>query len=534
MLDIVTIPEALRAAAGGSGLIGFHLEDGFDSLSATELLDRSPRHASVLVDQGVHSGDMVGLIGSNRPEWVEWAHAIWLVGATLVPLPAPVRVRDGEAFGDQIRALANAMNCRLVVSEPRYRGALGSLRTIDWHETSSDALEDQPPPSLDSIAVVLCTSGSTSLPKGALVDHRSIATREVKRAQNATMAGIEMFWVPFFHTGGVMSLLTPIYQGNVLHTLPAERFARDPLSWFRAVTDVGATGTGAASSSWLTTLRAAERKPDGIDLSTVRAARFSLELIDPDVIDLCVSVGARFGLDPSALSAAYGMSEGTGISNTPMGAGISIDSVDLEALVSERKARPATEGIVKRVVSCGKLTPGVELRIVDMEGKVLGEREIGEIIFRAPMMMLGYLGQQDSGLDSEGWFATGDLGYLVDDELYITGRIKEIIISRGHKYHPEDIERAAATSVSVTQDRCVAFPRPDVEGEVVIVVEAVEGVDPTTAPGMIRQAVASRVGGLVIDVVVVVPDSIPKTPAGKMKRREASDMLKAGVFEMAR
>lgn len=381
------------------------------------------------------------------------------------------------------------------------------------------------------------------MPKGAVITHRAIAHRagahragahrESSRAQATWELDGEVSWLPFFHTGGLLGIIIPIYHGVVAHTLPAARFARDPLSWFRVISEVGGTGTGAASSAWLVALRAAERTPEGIDLSTVKSARFSLEMIDPDVLDLCVTAGARFRLSPSALWSGYGMSEGTGISSTTPGEGIHIETLDLDALVSTQRAVLADKGLTKRVASCGRLGAGVELRIVDAAGDVLGDREVGEIVVRTDTMMRGYLGQADSGLTPDGWFATGDVGYLANGELFITGRVKEIIISRGHKYHPEDVERAAAGGLGVTQDRCVAFSKPDGEGEVVIVVEAVDGIDPATAPGVIRRAVGAAVGGLVMEVVVVTPDSIPRTPTGKMKRNEARHMLQAGTFDLA-
>ncbi|MBI3256191.1 MAG: AMP-binding protein [Actinobacteria bacterium] len=530
---LLTIPEALRAAVNGRARIDFHLEDGVQSRTAAEILERARGRAATLVERGVRPGDMVGLVGSNRPEWVEWAYGIWLARAALVPLPAPVRMRDRDAYAEQIRSLASAMTCVLVVAEPKYQGALGQEGTLVWDEHSSGRFPTQEPPSLDSTAIVLCTSGSTSMPKGAVITHRSVAHREWSRALATKDLDGEVSWLPFFHTGGMLGIITPIYQEVVAHTLPAERFARDPGSWFRVISEVGGVGTGAASSAWLVALRAAERKPEGIDLSTVKAARFSLEMIDPDVLDLCVTVGSRFGLAPTALVSAYGMSEGTGLSSTTPGSGIRIETLDLEALVSSQRAVPANEGLTKRVASCGRLGAGVELRILDAAGAVLGEREVGEIVVRSGTMMRGYLGQADSGLTPDGWFATGDVGYLADGELFITGRVKEIIISRGHKYHPEDIERAAAGGLGVTQDRCVAFAKPDGEGEVVIVIEAVDGVDPATAPGVIRRSVGAAVGGLVTEVVVVTPDSIPRTPTGKMKRNEARNKLQAGSLDLA-
>lgn len=531
--DLLTIPEALRAAVSGNARLEFHLEDGVQSRTAAELLEQASGIAATLLDQGVRPGEMVGLVGPNHPQWVEWAYGIWLAGAVLVPLPAPVRIRDRVAYAEQIRTLASAMTCVLIVAEPKYLEALGSDSTLDWNATSLQPLQAQVSPSLDSTAIVLCTSGSTSMPKGAVISHRSVASREHLRSQQNACTSREVLWLPFFHTGGVLSIITPIYQGVVSYTMPAERFARDPLSWFRVITEVGGTSAGAASSAWLAALKAAERKPEGIDLSTIEYARFSLEMIDPDVLDLCVTTGARFGLKPSSLFSGYGMSEGTGLSSTPPGEGIRIETLDLEVLVSSQRAVLSTKGLTKRVASCGYPGKGVELKIVDATGATRDDREVGEILVRSPTMMQGYLGQADSGLTPDGWLPTGDAGYLTNGELFITGRVKELIISRGHKYHPEDIERAASSGLGITPDRCVAFSKPDCEGEVVIVVEAVDGVEPSTAPGVIRQAVGAAVGQLVMDVVVVAPDSIPRTPTGKMKRNEARQMLQAGKLDFA-
>ncbi len=531
--ELLTSPEALRSAVNTEARIDFHLEDGVQSRTAAELLERASFNAARLVERGIRPGDMVGLVGSNRPEWAEWAYAIWLAGAALVPLPAPVRIRNKEAYAEQIRFLSSAMTCVALVSEPKLREVLGTEETIDWNESSNSQLEVPEPPSLDAIATVLCTSGSTSMPKGVMVDHRTIAARELRRAQIGTQIGRDVMWLPFFHTGGISTIIKPAYHGVVTHILPTERFARDPISWFHTITEVGGTVTGAASSAWFTAMRAAERKPDGIDLSTLKSAIFSLEMIDPEAVDYCTSVGKRFGLSPTALNCSYGMSEGTGISSTPPGEGIRIETLDLDELVSSRRAVIATTGLTKRVASCGRPSSGVELKIIDEEGNILGDREVGQVIVRSSSLMKGYLGQSDSGISPDGWLFTGDAGYLTDGELFLTGRVKELIISRGHNYHPEDIERAATVALGISQDRCVAFSKPDAEGEAVVVIEAVDGLEPSTALSAVRESVTSTVGQLVMDIVFVTPDSIPRTPTGKMKRNEARQMLMDGSFSLA-
>lgn len=529
-MDLLTIPEALRAAAGGGCRFDFHLERGMESRTADDLLARAGGHGATLLAQGVRPGGMVGVVGLNRPEWLDWAFAIWLTGGALVPLPAPVRIRDQAGYALQVRSLAEAMGCSLIVAEPHFRDALGPQGTLSWDEPPDGPYESAAPPPLDSIAVVLCTSGSTATPKGAALSHRSFALREVYRAAAGSQLDGEVMWLPLFHAGGVSTVLRGIYQGLVTHFLPTELFARDPASWLRLIAQVGGTSAAAASSAWRSAIQAAERKPEGIDLSTIQRALFSLETIDPDVLDLLATKGARFGLAPGTLGTGYGMSECLGVAATTPGEGVRIDEVDLDELVSSRRAIPSSGGPTKRVASCGTLGQGVQLRIVDPDGTELGERQVGEIVVHSGALMSGYLGQEDSGLTPEGWFATGDVGYLAEGELFITGRVKEIIISRGHKYHPEDIERAAALGLGVGTERCVAFARPDVEGEVVVLVEVVDGVEPAAQVSLVRQAVVAHVGQFAMEVRVVPFDSIPRTPTGKMRRNEAKQMLQDGAF----
>jgi acyl-CoA synthetase (AMP-forming)/AMP-acid ligase II len=256
----------------------------------------------------------------------------------------------------------------------------------------------------------------------------------------------------------------------------------------------------------------------------------SYEMVHPDVVDRLVEVGARFGLRPGSIAASYGLSEG-GRTQTPLGQPPRIDVVDLDALVAEGVARPPTNGAVpKRVVSCGAQDWGEEFRVTDEHGHPVPERRVGEVQFRGRELMDGYIGPgaQEVFVDGD-WMPTGDVGYIVDSQLYVTGRIKEVIVRHGKKYHPEDIEWAAAHGAQVPADQCVAFtPVDGREGEVVVVIEGDRADGSGDSEQAVRAAVMNRVGVPLRSVVFVPPHSLPKASSGKAQRLAARDRFARG------
>jgi acyl-CoA synthetase (AMP-forming)/AMP-acid ligase II len=382
----------------------------------------------------------------------------------------------------------------------------------------------------DSPAYVLCTSGSTALPKGIPLSHRNALARYNPRSpliSGASSLTRVLSFGPLSHGSGsalVVGMLSPSIE---YHLLPAERFARDPGELLRLAGPTGATLMGGASSAIRAALRAVQRRPRDVDLSAIERFLFSTEMTAPEVIDQLLDVGGRFGLRPEAVGVNYGLGEG-GATTTPLGGGVRIDDVDLDALVAEGRAVPPRPGgQVKRVVSCGRPVRRVELRIVGPGGP-LADRHVGEVQFRGPVVMDGYVSSEGEDPFDDGWLRTGDLGYLADGELFVTGRSKEVIVHRGRKYHPEDLEWAAGQVPGVMAGRCVAFaPVGGNEGEVVVAVEvgedAVSGVE-----ALVRAAVTNAVGLVPRHVLVLGEGALPTAPAGKMQRLAARDAYDRG------
>jgi acyl-CoA synthetase (AMP-forming)/AMP-acid ligase II len=531
-----TLSQALECAAAGSSELVFHLADGAVTLSAETLLDQAHAGARALAERGIEPGDAVGVLGPNGPEWARWAFAAWLAGGSLVPIPYHLRIRDAEAFRLQVSILTRAAGCRAVVVDPNFLPFVGADIAMRWDEDPprvphAPAVEPRP----EDVAVIQFTSGSTATPRGAVLTHRAVlaGVRGSEAGSGQNSAGwVQLSWLPFFHDWGLFGYLVwSVVIGTQTHILPTERFARDPSEWLRLAGRVGAMITPGPTSAWDSALRVAGRRPQGIDLSTIRVATLAAEAIEPRVLDRLLELGVELGLSPEAPSGAYGMAETTlAVTEGPVAEPIRVDAVDRGALVSIGEARPATgSDDVRRVVSSGAPVPGVELLVAGSEGPV-PERHVGEILLRTPSMMRGYIGGTEDPV-VDGWLHTGDLGYLADGELYVTGRIKDVVIVMGRNYPAQDLEWAAERVEGVRSGRTVAFATERTEGEAVVVVECGKGREPDDLPRRVWLEVSDALGIAPREVLVLPGGTIPVTTSGKLRRSWVRDAYASGDLQ---
>ncbi len=525
-----TIPEALFAtAARGAGGYVFHLEDGPVRLSCAELAERAQRGARRLIARGVQPGDTVGVWGPNRPEWAVSAYAAWIAGAVLVPVQIPLRIRDPAAFAEQLRRLVEAAACRCVLASPELAGILPEGGVAAWDETGDESREEPVAPAPKDAAVIQFTSGSTSDPKGALLTHTAVKAQidVLRRAylyEDGTPRSM-LSWTPFFHDLGLFPNLVQVaFTGAISHQLPTERFARDPAEWLRLVEATRAALTVAPSAALGSALQAASRRDERIDLSSLDVAYVTAEGVDPEVSRRMVDSAERFGFRPDALGAAYGLAEAGAVSFPYVGTGMRIDRVSLDELTASGVAAPAGDGPVRSMASCGP--PLMDLRISGPDG-ILPEGHVGEIQVRGAAVMSGYIGAGVPEPCIDGWLHTGDLGYLADGELFVTGRAKDIVIAMGHNYYPEDFEWAAARTDGVRPGRCVAFNVPDSE-DVVVLVEARDGEASEGLEREVRRSIADAVGVSPSQVVVLPSGTVEKTTSGKLRRAAMRDMYVRG------
>jgi fatty-acyl-CoA synthase len=298
-----------------------------------------------------------------------------------------------------------------------------------------------------------------------------------------------------------------------------------PAKWMQWLSDFGGTATAGPNFSYALAARALKRM-DGLDLSRWRVALNGAEPVDPETVQQFCDAAERHGFRPGAAFPAFGMAEvAIGGSFPPPMRGVVVDTVDKRVLETDRYAAPVpvgTEGS-RSLARLGKPIPGLEMRICEPgTGNVMREREVGELEIRGSSVTPGYYKHPEATAAAfhDGWLRTGDLGYLVEGELVICGRIKDVIIVGGRNVFPEDVERAVADVDGVRAGNVIAFGISGHRGRETFVVVAETKV--TEEADVVRAAVSVRVReaiGLPADEVVLVsPGTLPKTSSGKLQR----------------
>ena len=529
--SVVARIEAAAESAAAVTFLGSAGRDGRERVPWAELHDDACSVAAALQARGVGPGVHVALLGPTTRSLVTAIQAVWLAGGTLVCLPLPMRLGSIEEFARQTRRRIGNARASLVVVDPDLEPFLaiepGDPPVVRLDELQGDAARwERPVDDADRLAIVQFTSGSTDDPKGVMLPHRCVVENIDAIVEGAGLGGddVGVSWLPLYHDMGLIGLLmTPMTVGFELGLAPPQDFLASPSDWMRWMSDLRATVTGGPNFAYALAARAL-RRLDGIDLSPWHMALNGAEPIDPRSVEAFLEAGAAHGLDAKAAFCVYGMAEATlAISFPEPGTGMAVDAVARDALEHERVASPASNGEeVRRLPLLGRVLRGLELRVTDPDtGSIRGEREVGELELRGTSVTPGYFGRPEltAATFRDGWLRTGDLGYLVDGEVVVCGRIKDVIIVGGRNVFPEEIERAAAAVDGVRAGNVIAFGTEGRRGKEGIVVVA-----ETRAPelGALRDAVVDQVCNVVgippLDVVFVEAGSLPKTSSGKLQR----------------
>jgi len=322
---------------------------------------------------------------------------------------------------------------------------------------------------------------------------------------------------------------------ELVKVTPAD-FLSGPTLWADLITRYRGTVTAAPNFAYALAARRLSSVDDdaAYDLSTLRVALNGSEPIDPAAVRMFTDVGARFGMKPDAMLGAYGMAEATlAVSFAPPGTGLRVDEIDAEQLEAEHRAVPVPGRGTRSFPLLGKPLPGLQIRVVDDGDAPLPARAVGRLQLRGDAVTPGYLTMDGPRptQDADGWLDTGDEGYLADDgQVVVCGRRKDVIIMGGRNIYPTDIERAASTVDGVRAGNAVAI-RLEAgrrrESFAVAVESRMAGDD--EAVRTIRKQVAARVVDAVgvrpLQVLVLPPGGLPKTPSGKLRRAAATALL---------
>lgn len=531
---MTSVLARIEAAADGGGAITFLGSagaDGRERVPWARLHEEAQAVASALQARGVGPGVHVALLGPTTRALVTTIQATWLAGGTLVCLPLPMRLGSLDEFTHQTRRRILNAEASLVVVDPELEPFLvreaGDPPVVRLDELRGEASAwERPPEDPERLAIIQFTSGSTADPKGVMLPQRCVVENIDAIVEGAALGAddVGVSWLPLYHDMGLIGLLmTPMLTGFDLGLAPPQDFLSAPGDWMRWVADQQATITGGPNFAYALAARAL-RRLDGLDLSAWRMALNGAEPIDPTAVESFVDAGACHGLDDKVAFCVYGMAEATlAISFPEPGTGMTVDTVDRTALEHDHDATPTSPGPhARRLPFLGRTLRGLELRVCDPEtGALRGDREVGELELRGSSVTPGYFRRDDvtAATLHDGWLRTGDLGYLVDGEVVVCGRIKDVIIVGGRNVFPEEVERAASEVEGVRPGNVIAF---GVEGrrgkEGIVVVAETRSAGLPLLHDEVIDRVCDAVGIPPLEVVLVEAGSLPKTSSGKLQR----------------
>ncbi len=392
------------------------------------------------------------------------------------------------------------------------------------------------------------TSGSTNEPKGVIVTHENIL-RTAPLVIDHT-SPVVVSWLPQYHDMGLIgTYLYPALRAGTTYGFSPTDFIQRPVLWFETMSLYKATATAAPNFAYEYCLRAGRVPKESLelcDLSALRTLMVAAEPVKADTYTRFLEAFQPYGLRSEAFYAAYGLAENT--LAVSMG-GRNIIAVNKNA-VAMGHARLATEvseiGASTKVVSCGRVLPGMDVRIVDPERhNVLQEGNIGEIWTAGVGKCVGYWNNPQLTLKhfrarltddtpyDDGFLRTGDMGFFHEGELFVCGRIKDMIILRGQNYYPQDIEGVVERSSPLIRAHCVAAFQIHEESEPALAIVA-EVKNPSQIPDArrIAQAVRNYLNVEVALISFIAPRSIPRTSSGKIMRHKARQMWTAGEFKV--
>lgn len=568
-----TLPEAstlldlLRFRAEKDGRhphLKFLTADGHVSvLTFGELWDRARRAAAGMASLGLVTGERVAVLALTGPDFFVAFVGVLCAGGVPVPIYPPVRLDDLDGYVRRQSRILRSAGAAFIVSDPQFKAAAELLCTAtpSLRESATvDSLTNggagffcvESPPEL---GLIQYTSGSTGDPKGVALTHANLLANIQAISETAVRAGLRpsdvaVSWMPLYHDFGLIGtwMGVGICAGLTIVMMSPVDFLTRPASWLWAIdrfrANAVATTTFALNH---VTRRVSDDQLAGIDLSSVKFAALGAEPIRVSAIDDFCRRFEPYGFRRSAFTPAYGLAETCVAVTFALGGpkGPRVDNVDADRLAADRRAVPADPGArVRSLVSVGTPIGGQQVRVVgatDPGHGPVAERHEGRVLIRGKSVMAGYFGRPEAtaAVRIGDWLDTGDLGYLADGELFITGRVKDLIIKAGRNYHPQDIEHAVGELPGVRKGCVVAFGEDMADqgdgiegGEGIVVVAetvtAVAGHDELKA--LIRAAVVETTGTSVDDVVLAPRGSVLKTSSGKLRRQETRQAYRDGTL----
>ena len=560
--DFATLTEGLDYAARGVTGFDFYSPRGalVETLTYADLRERALLTAKKLVNHGIKRGERVAIVAETGPQFMEVFFGCQYAGILPCPVPYAMSFGGKEAYVERIAGMLDSAKARLLVAPEEMIGLAeeAAAKADNVAVISHDELQaiDEAgavtePFRPDDVAYIQYSSGSTSSPKGVLISQKAITTncRDIVQHGLKIREGDRAFsWLPLYHDMGLVGFfLSPMMSQVTTDYLATPSFARRPVLWLKLMSENGCTVSYSPSFGFDLAARRVNGEAANLDLSKWRVAGIGGDMVRPDVLNAFAEALAVAGFDCRAFLPSYGMAETTlAMTFADLDAPFRVDVVDKAAYKLKSKAVPASADAqrhpdkVRSFVLCGRPLPGHIMKVVDEAGRELGEREIGRVLIKNDSLMDGYFENREATRDvllDSGFLETGDMGYMLDGQIVITGRKKDLILHNGRNIWPQDIEWAVEQIEPLRDGDVAAFAGDNDDGTDSVVVLVQCRLKDEAAIEDLRRQVAlqvNRASSVECEVVMVPPKSLPFTSSGKLSRAGAKQRYMTGeIAEIA-
>jgi fatty-acyl-CoA synthase len=528
----------------------FLLEDGQEQkITAQEFHRQAQAFAGQLKRMGIKPDDLVVLVMQHS---LDLLYAFWgaiYLGAIPSIFPFLTEKLDPDVYFERVHSLIKVSEARAAITTPEFAGELQDLLVdVDCRVLSTVDVYRQDPPEIEllqpavedpqRIAFLQHSSGTTGLQKGVALSHKAVLNQIEAYARSIQIStqDVVISWLPLYHDMGLIAgFVMPLVLGVPLVLISPFHWVRDPKTLFKALHTYRGSLCWLPNFAYNHSMRAIRmRDLSGLDFSHVRMLINCSEPVRYDSHRLFLERFSSSGIRAQSLAACYAMAENTfAVTQTIPGQPAGVDWVDRRSIQEQQLARLAVPGSAEAhpFVSCGEPVAGTEVIVAGPGGLPLPERAVGEIALRGSSMLSGYYHRPDLTAEAirEGWYYTGDLGYLADGQLYITGRKKDLIIVGGKNIFPQDLEAIANQVLGIYPGRAVAFgvfdERVGTEG-VVMVCELEKDCDEVEMKRIeldLRHRVVQQSEITLSDVRLVERRWILKTSSGKLARSANRD-----------
>lgn len=547
LLDAIALRDAIaQRDTDNSQPAIYYLTTDADPQTVTraDFRQAALRYAGALKNMGVGSGDLVIIAHTQNLESIFAFWGVMLLGAIPSMFSTLTEKLDPEIYMRNMGELVSLSDVRAILTTDAFAPQLAERVSCPVYGSeallgalsSADETVEIATPSPDAVAFLQHSSGTTGLQKGVALSHNAVLNQLASYSDALALNAQDVIvsWLPLYHDMGLIAgFVQPLVQGIPLVLMSPFDWVRHPAMLLKAIDQYRGT------LCWLPNFaynhmaqRIRQRDSEGIDLSTMRAFVNCSEPVREDSHRQFYDRFTANGVTRAMLTVSYAMAENTfAVTQTPIGQPPTVDTVDRIALQRDLHAVPAdpSADTAAPQVSCGPTITHTQVKIVGADGASLPERGVGDVMVRSDCMLTEYYRRPDlNPFDTDGWYHTGDRGYMADGEIYIVGRSKDLIINAGKNVYPQDLEAIVNEIDGVYTGRAVVFgvadPREGTELIAVIAeMDEAAGFEHRQIVQQIRQRISRQTDVTVNFVELVERGWLVKTSSGKIARSQNRD-----------